>query len=375
MLSLTLSMPARTAISKSLAVSRVLLIWFAIGSAALQPAALCSQSASQQAKLTNPVLDHADPFITRDNGMYLLLATTGNNITIWSGPRMEELARSPKVVWTPSPADPQQIPLTQVWSPTLWKFDNRWWIYFTATTDGANSGHGIYALESSAGDPLGPYTFAGKVDTGQPSIDPSVLRAGDKSYLMFVSVTGGHNAVWIAPLSNPLTLARKANLLIYPDKPWEQGKGSSSSLPVAEGPTALYHDGRTFIVYSGSHTASPVYCLGLFAYSGKGEITDPDNWRKSGPVFEQSAKDGVYGPGRGTFTTSPDGRENWILYAAKTSSEFTGRGRSVRAQQFTYGADGAPNFGSPVSLGAVLTVPSGEAASAAPKPMANSSVR
>jgi|GEM_PF-1630163 len=337
--------------------------WIACG--VLLAASLLNATAlkSQQGKLTNPVLENADPFIALVRGNYILLATTGRNITLWSGPRMEELAHFPRVVWTPSQDDPLQKLLTQIWSPTLWQFDDRWWIYFTATTDGGNSGHAIFALESVGNNPLGPYTFAGKVETGQPSIDPSVLRAGHKSYLMFVSVTGGHNAVWIAPLSGPQTLARKPNLLIYPDMPWEQGKGSTSDLPVAEGPTALYYDGHTFIVYSGSHTASPVYCLGLFTYSGHGEITDPRNWRKSGPVFQQSIKDGVFGPGRGTFTTSPDGRQNWILYAAKTSSAFTAQGRSIRAQLFTFDASGMPDFGSPVSPGTVLTAPSGEAPS------------
>jgi GH43 family beta-xylosidase len=311
---------------------------------------------AQSRMLTNPIIDNADPFVTRHDGNYILLATTGKNITLWSSPRMEDLRRSSRVVWTPSPSDPLQKLLTQIWSPTLWQFKDRWWIYFTATTDGDNPGHAIFALKSQTNNPLGPYVFAGKVETGMPSIDPSLLRAGDKSYLMFVSVIGGRNAVWIAPLSDPQTLARKANLLIVPDQLWEQ-----ASLPVAEGPTALYHAGKTFVVYSGSHTASPAYCLGLLTYSGKGDITDPSYWRKSGPVFQQSPKDNVFGPGRGTFTTSPDERQNWMLYAAKTVNSFTAEGRSVRAQQFTYGKDGSPQFGSPLALGTQLQAPSGEA--------------
>lgn len=319
----------------------------------LVPVGVCAQ-------LINPIIDNPDPFITRHQGSYFLLATTGTNITIWSNPRIERLSRSPRVVWAPSPQDPEQRLLRQIWSPTLWKFDNIWWIYFTATTNGGNSGHSIFALKSASSDPLGPYTFAGRVETGQPSIDPSILRLRGKSFLLFVSVSGGHNAVWIAPMSNPLKLARKPNLLIYPDRPWEQGAESSSKLPVAEGPTALYHDGRTFIVYSGSDTASPVYCLGLLSYSGKGDITDPRNWRKSGPVFQRSVPNGVYGPGRGTFTTSPDGRQNWMLYAAKRTSRFTAAGRSTRAQQFVYGADGMPRFGDPLSLDVAQSAPSGE---------------
>ncbi|MDR3737071.1 MAG: family 43 glycosylhydrolase, partial [Acidobacteriaceae bacterium] len=253
-------------------------LWHAARVIALAAFVFVATATAQGGSLTNPIINHADPFVTRHDGNYILLATTGKNITLWSSPRMEDLRLSQRVVWAPSPSDPLQKLFTQIWSPTLWQFGNRWWIYFTATTDGANSGHGIFALESQSADPLGPYIFAGRVETGMPSIDPSLLRVGDKSYLMFVSVTGGRNAVWIAPLSDPQRLARKANLLIVPDQPWEQ-----ASLPVAEGPTALYHAGHIFVVYSGSHTASPAYCLGLLTYSGKGNITDPSNWKKSGP--------------------------------------------------------------------------------------------
>jgi len=313
-----------------------------------------SLAGAQSAALKNPVVDRPDPFITRAGSNYILLATTGRNMTLWFSPRMEELRNSSRIVWTPAQDDPLQKTLTQIWSPTLWQFGDRWWIYFTATTDGGNKGHGIFALKSQGNDPLGPYVFAGQVDTGMPAIDPSLLRVGGKSYLMFVSVTG-RNLVWIAPMSDPQTLARKANLLITPDQPWEKAGGD-----IVEGPTALYHDGRIFIVYSGSHTASPAYCLGLLTYAGKGEITDPSSWRKSGPVLQQNPNDQVFGPGRGTFTTSPDGKQNWILYAAKTVSNFTGAGRTTRAQQFTYDKNGAPNFGVPLALSAQQPAPSGE---------------
>lgn len=316
-----------------------------------QPGALPSQPA---AVLSNPIVANADPFITREGGHYLLLATTGANITLWAAPRMNDLRHGAHVLWTPDATDPLERTLTQIWSPTLWQFGDRWIVYFTATTDGGNPGHAIFALRSEGSDPLGPYRFAGRVETGMASIDPSVLRVGHESYLMFVSVTG-QNRIWMAPLADGLRLAAPAKLLVSPDQPWEKHGGA-----IVEGPTALYHDGRIWIVYSASHTASPAYCLGLLGYSGRGEVTDAANWTKSGPVFEQSPARRVYGPGRGTFTTSPDGRENWLLYAAKTSPEFTGRGRTTRAQRFQYDATGRPVFGSPVALDSPVAAPSGE---------------
>ena len=55
---------------------------------------------------------------------------------------------------------------------------------------------------------------------------------------------------------------------------------------------------------------------------------------------------------------SPDGKEDWIVYHGKTSSNYTYAGRSTRAQKFTWNADGTPNFGNPLSLDTVLAEPS-----------------
>lgn len=94
----------------------------------------CLAGAACAAQITNPVIaDAADPFITRAGDEYLLLATHANTITIWSGKTLAETARNPKVVWKPADA------MKQVWSPTLWKMGERWWIYFTAASPAPQS--------------------------------------------------------------------------------------------------------------------------------------------------------------------------------------------------------------------------------------------
>jgi GH43 family beta-xylosidase len=69
---------------------------------------------------------------------------------------------------------------------------------------------------------------------------------------------------------------------------------------------------------------------------------------------------GVFGPGRATFTMSPDGKQDWIVYHAKTTDDYVYDGRETRAQEFTWNADGTPNFGMPASVNTALTPPSGE---------------
>jgi len=72
----------------------------------------------------------------------------------------------------------------------------------------------------------------------------------------------------------------------------------------------------------------------------------------------------AHGPGHNGFFKSPDGTEDWIVYHANNSA--TGgcdMNWTTRAQKFTWNADGTPNFGTPIALGAQLPVPSGEPAS------------
>ena len=310
--------------------------------------AVCGQG--QTPLLTNPaILNAADPFITREGGKYLLLATHENTITIWSGKTLTETVRNAKVVWKPADA------MKQVWSPTLWKMGGRWWIYFTAAypdSNGSGKKHAIYVLESKTGDPLGEYTFKGNLVLGHEAIDPSILRMGGVEYLMYVDVDPQKwNAVWITRMKDPMTPEGDGRQLIFPDQPWERGAGTTHNYPVAEGPTALYYAGKTFIVYSGSDTGTHVYCLGLLKYRGAGDPMLAESWTKSGPVFSFSAEHGVYGPGRGAFTTSPDGKQGWLVYHAKSAKEYTYAGRSVRMQPFTWMKDGVPDFGVPMAEG------------------------
>jgi len=299
----------------------------------------------QSPQVTNPVIQNAaDPFVTRAGNKYLLLATHENGITIWSGSSLAALPQNPKIVWKPADA------MKQVWSPTLWHLKGRWWIYFTA--EYPEGQHGIYVLQSKTDDPLGEYTFRGRLALQKTAIDPSILHIRDIDYLMYVDVDPqGWNAVWITSLKDPMTPEGDGRQLIFPDMPWERGDGTTHNYPVAEGPTALYHAGKTFVVYSGSDTGTHVYCLGLLTYRGTGDPMLAENWEKSGPVFSFSAEHGVYGPGRGTFIQPVDEKKDWLIYHAKSAREYTYAGRSIRMQPFTWTADGRPNFGVPVAEG------------------------
>ncbi len=313
---------------------------------------LCFKCIAQFASFgvpANPILAGADPFITLHpfDGRYFLLATTGHNITIWSGATIPTSSRQAVTVYR-SPEGMEQI-----WSPTIWQEDGHWWIYFTARQAGDD--HAIYVLESNSDDPLGSYELRGSLKLGHPAIDPSLLTVNGIQYLLYVSLDRGENAIQIVRLLSPMEVAAQSSLISEPDHAWEKGAGSTRTYPIDEGPTALYHGGSTFIVFSGSDAASPFYCLGLLTFQG-GNPLDRKSWKKSAePVFSASPANGIFGPGRGTFAIAADGSD-WLVYAAKSIADPTTADRKIRVQRFTWNPDGSPYFGIPVKDGPIVEV-------------------
>jgi GH43 family beta-xylosidase len=336
----------------------------ALGVAPLLLSGCSSTGNSEPATLRNPIAEVADPFIRYHQGQYYLTGTrTGGTLEMQHAPHLGELGKSEAIeIWAPGAGEPA----FQVWSPSMFLLNYQgadyWFIYFTAALDNNNESHRIYVLQSTGTDPLGPYTFKGQLDgtDGTTAIDASLLEINQQLYLIYV-LEKGTNATYVAPMSDALTVSGAPNLLIDPDQSWERGGDTGkSTYPVAEGPTALYHDGKSFIVYSGSDTGNYNYCLGLLTYDGKGDPLRKTSWTKSGPVFQYSEANGVYGPGRATFTLSPDGKESWMVYHAKDTKDFTYEGRITRAQKFSWKPDGTPDFGTPVSTQTEIQAPSGE---------------
>jgi hypothetical protein len=188
------------------------------------------------------------------------------------------------------------------------------------------------------------------------AIDGAVLQLNNNLYFVFSSWVGRYQSLFVAPMSNPWTLSGPRVKISEPDLSWEQIGGKTD-----EGPVALYHEGKTFIIYSASSCVTPDYKLGMLTCAG-GDPLSAKAWLKNPePVFQRSDANGVFGPGHNGFFKSPDGTEDWIVYHANEStSGGCGTSRTTRAQKFTWNADGTPKFGIPVSTREVLAAPSGD---------------
>jgi aldose 1-epimerase len=163
-------------------------------------------------------------------------------------------------------------------------------------------------------------------------------------------------------MSNPWTISSKRVKISSPDQSWETG----GALDLNEGPQVLQKNGNTFVVYSTRESWLKTYRLGLLRLKDpKASPLDPANWMKKGPVFMGTKE--VLGVGHASFTTSPDGKEDWIFYHSK-KTEAPGWERDMRLQKFTWDENGEPFFGTPIPTGVPMKRPSGDKATQATIP-------
>lgn len=319
---------------------------------------------------TNPLYRGADPWIAqRDGHYYLSQSGPGQSIIIWKSSSLTQRGQG-NIVW--------QAPrwgwnCAQIWAPELHYLNGRWYIYYAAST-GDNADHRMGVLESRTDDPQGPYLDRGMLYTGDDiagrknnrwAIDGTVLQIHSKLYFIWSGWEDQRDiqSLYIARMENPWTIAsNRVKLCANDTYTWERVSESPRQRGLHEGPAALRRNGKIYLTYSCSGSWQASYKLGLLVADENADPMDPASWTKlPRPVFAPTAD--VFGVGHCSFVTSPDGKEDWIVYHAKTEKR-EGWRREVRMQPFIWQADGLPEFGTPIPSGQPLPLPSGQGAKA-----------
>ncbi|MCZ8518584.1 MULTISPECIES: glycoside hydrolase family 43 protein [Paenibacillus] len=303
----------------------------------------------------NPLVEQrADPFAVRHtDGYYYFTASVPeyDRIELRRAKTLGGLAEAETVTaWKKHESGPMS---EHIWAPEIHYIDGLWYIYFAAARTDAPFDHRMYVLENEAANPLeGTWTEKGqlKTDWESFSLDATTFEHKGVRYLVWAQkdpAIRGNSNLYIAPMQNPWTLAGKQVRLSKPDYDWEK-----IGFWVNEGAALLKHGGRLFLTYSASATDDN-YAMGMLTAADAADLLDPASWTKSEqPVFGTSEENGQYGPGHNSFTVSPDGKQDIMVYHARSYKEITGDplydpNRHARAKAIEWKADGTPDFGVP----------------------------
>jgi GH43 family beta-xylosidase len=348
--------------------------------AACAPAPAATPAPSAAAcTFANPVARGADPWVELSDGWYYMAQSKnpeGQNSSVWvfRSRKLTDPMRDSVRVWTAPDSGWNQ---THVWAPEIRRVDGRWYIYYAAGRPGPADAPFIHqragVLRAAGDNPQGAWEDLGQLDTGGElatraddvwAIDFTVHRLNGQLYGFW---SGWENNtplartpqyIYVARMSNPHTISGPRAQISAPTESWERRVDPTDGLDLNEGPQILERNGQVFIIYSTRESWTPAYRLGqLRLNSPTADPMQRSSWTKTGPVF--AAANGVHGPGHNGFAKSPDGTEDWIIYHAKIDT-LPNWNRVIRAQRFTWRADGSPDFGEPVASGVELRVPSGE---------------
>ena len=300
----------------------------------------------------NPLLpemrDGADPFLLFHDGQYHLSVTRGEHLSWYRAPTLAGLRTAPEeIIWQ----DTHPGRHTSMWAPEFFHLEGRWWCYYTAS--GGEGRQRALVLRGHESDLMGPWEFAGQLLTDgadeHSAIDFSVIETPNG----LVGIWAGHpdHRLYVSRMSSPTQLLGE-RVLIEAD-----GFGCDE---VREGPFCLRRSGRVFLVYSVCDARKADYKLGMLGADETSDLLEQSSWTQHPePVFTRDDDAKVYGPGHHCFFKSPDGREDWMAYHAKTTTHFTFTDRVPCAKRIEWNEDGTPNLGTPPAFGADLDEPSG----------------
>lgn len=245
---------------------------------------------------TNPVIAQqglADPAILHYQGKYYMYPTGGTRqgYLVYLSDDLVHWTRGPLAFDSKRP---------KTWAPDVFynPTDKKIYLYYAA-----NLTVGVAVADR----PEGPFEEKGVLLKN--AIDPHMFRDDDgKYFLYYVDLTRG-NRIFVQPMASPVKTQGEPRLIIEATEAWETCTGR-----VAEGPWMIKHDGKYYMMYSGSDTSWPSYAIG---YAVAANPMGPFVKYKGNPIVHQGG--GVYGPGHNSATQ--DARGNWwLIYHQKVDA-------------------------------------------------------
>ncbi|CAF1188114.1 unnamed protein product [Adineta steineri] len=302
--------------------------------------------------------DGADPWVFKHptNGWYYATKSTQNNVMIWRSRYLSTLdIGESKIIWTPN----DTTACRSVWAPELHLIDNKWYVYFAATTcDDDNINHRMFVLENVNEDPFqGQFQFRGQLtdQTNKWAIDGTVLEHPTTKQLYFIwsgweGDTDVMQILYIAHMSTPYIIDSERLEISRPTYAWE----TNHKPFVNEGPQVIIHDQTISLIFSASGSWTNDYCMGLITAHVNSDLMNPSSWKKRADPILKSGN-GLFGPGHGSLTIN-----NWLVFH---TAMYNGSGwtRQIRTQPFQWNEqDGTPILGELRDPNIPISLPQGE---------------
>ncbi len=208
-------------------------------------------------------------------------------------------------------------------------------IFTFAADDGNMDNHQIYVIENEADIPTeGKFVMKGRIPTDKDNnwaIHASTFEHNGQRYMIWCGwqkrrIDSETQCIYIASMENPWTLSSDRVLISKPEYEWEcqwvNPDGSKTAYPihVNEAPHFFQpkNKDKVCIFYSASGSWTPYYCVGLLTADANANLLDPTSWKKHPtPVFQQEPENEVFSTAAGSFVSSPDGKECYMLYHAR----------------------------------------------------------
>ncbi len=324
---------------------------------------------------SNPLaVQLGDPYVLHTGNTYYMYGTGGadKGFAAYSSPDLVHWKKEGQVYFHNNKngwSDPDAKWEGAYWAPEVYEVKGRFYLFYSAQwkENPANGEENFRIGVAVADKPAGPFIDLNNkpvFDAGYPTIDADVFFDSDgKAYLYYSRVAYKHpvesevagwalkkgwykeiEESWVYGVElkpdfsgitgEPVLLLRPPEKLSDKQSEWESRSVTAHEVNRrwTEGSVTFKKEGIYYIMYSANYFGGQHYAVGYAtAASPLGPFTKASN----NPVLQKNTNKGgiVSGTGHNSITYSPDGKEMWCVYHARTTK--TGADRVVFIDRMT----------------------------------------
>ena len=329
-----------------------------------------TSTAGDKTSYSNPLpVQLGDPYMLHTQGMYYLYGTGGGadkGFAAYSSKDMVNWKQEGQVYFHDNKngwSDPKASWEGAYWAPEVYEVNGKFYLFYSAQWN-VNPGRDVenFRIGVAVADrPTGPFVDVAKkpiFDPGYPIIDANVFFDTDgKAYLYYSRCCYKHpvesevadlarkkgwyqeiEESWVygvelkpdfsGVIGEPVLVLRPPASLSDRQAEWESRSVMNHEVNRrwTEGSVTFKKDGLYYIMYSANHFGGRYYAIG---YATSRSPLGPYKKAANNPVLQQNADRGgaVSGTGHNSITYSPDGKEMFCVYHARTNK--TGAERVV----------------------------------------------